>query len=134
VPVAQDDRVHVELARALAPVLHDLETTGGPVPQVVDEDWQDDPRWPSAMLRGADGSGMGIRVTAGDPRPQQVAEVADQVQEWAVEELWRNRPTNWPPCPQHPTTHPLAPEVRDGAARWCCPTDGTAVAVVGALG
>ena len=46
--------MHVELARALAPVIHDLETTGGPVPQVLDEDWQHDPSWPSAMLRGAD--------------------------------------------------------------------------------
>jgi len=126
--------VHVELARALAPVLHDLETTGGPVPQVDDEDWQHDPRWPSAMLRGADGSAMGISVTFGDSRPEQVAQVADQVQEWAVEELWGSRPTNWPPCPQHPTTHPLQAAVRDGAARWTCPEDGTAVAVIGTLG
>ena len=133
-PRGNDDaRVHVELARALAPVLHDLETTGAPVPQVVDEDWQADPRWPSAMLRGGDGSGMGIWVAFGASRAEQVAQVSDQVQEWAVEELWANRPTNWPPCPHHPTTHPLKAEARDDAAWWCCPKDGTAVAVVGTL-
>ena len=85
------------------------------------------------MLWSQDGNGMGVSVHLGVPRPEQVAQVADQVQGWAVEELWGSVPTNWPPCPQHPTTHPLQAVVRDGAARWICPEDGTAVAVVGAL-
>ena len=125
--------MHVELARALAPVLHDLETTGAPVPRVVDDGWAEDPATASAMLWSRDGSGTGVSVHLGVPRPEQVAHVADQVQEWAVEALWGSRPTGWPPCPQHPTTHPLRAVVRDGAARWTCPEDGTAVAVVGAL-
>jgi hypothetical protein len=126
--------VHVELARALAPVLHDLETTGAPVPRVDDRDWSGLDGDASATLYSADGSGMGIRVSLGDGRAEQVAHVADQVQEWAVETLWSSAPTNWPLCPHHPTTHPMTAEVRDGAARWSCPTDGTAVAVVGTLG
>jgi hypothetical protein len=125
--------VHVELARALAPVLHDLQTTGGPVPRVDDRDRADQDGVASATLWSPDGSGTGISVTLGVSRAEQVARVADQVQEWAVEELWGTAPTNWPPCPHHPTTHPLAAEVRDGAARWSCPEDGTVVAVVGAL-
>jgi hypothetical protein len=60
--------------------------------------------------------------------------VAEMVQDWAFDELWGTTRTNWPPCPHHPTTHPLAAEVRVGAARWCCPKDGTAVAVIGTLG
>jgi hypothetical protein len=123
--------VHVELARALAPVLHVRETTGGPVPQVDDEDWQHDPRWPSAMLRGADGSAMGISVTFGDSRPEQVAQVADQVQEWAVEELWGSRPTNWPRVGPVQGT---APSWRGVGGRGSLqPKDGTAVAVIGTL-
>jgi hypothetical protein len=126
--------VHVELARALAPVLHDLERTGGPIPRVDDEDWTDRDGMASANLWSPDGSGMGIWLTLADSRAQHIAHIADQVQEWAVGALWGNAPTNWPPCPKHPTTHPLQALVRDGAARWTCPKDGTAVAVVGTLG
>jgi hypothetical protein len=125
--------VHIELARALAPVMQDLTSTGAPVPRVVDEDWQDGPSRTGAMLFAADGSGMGIWVDLGLPRPEQVAAVPDQVQEWAVEVLWGSAPTNWPPCPHHPATHPLAAVVRDGAAWWSCPKDGTPVAMVGTL-
>lgn len=98
-----------------------------------DEDWTAQGQVASAMLWSPDDGGTGIWVHLGDSRALQVAHVADQVQEWAVEELWGSRPTNWPPCPHHPTTHPLTTEVRDDAAWWCCPKDGTAVAVVGTL-
>jgi hypothetical protein len=126
--------VHVELARALAPVLADVTTTGAPVPRVVDDGWAADAETASAMLWSAAGHGAGVSVPLGVGRPDQVARVADMVQAWVVEELWGSEQgTNWPPCPHHPGTHPLAAEVRDGAARWCCPQDGTAVAVVGAL-
>jgi hypothetical protein len=126
--------VHVELARALAPVLSDLTTTGWPVFEVVDEDWTGDPDFASARLWDDDGShGSGVSVRLGVPRPHQVVQAADMVQEWVIEELWGTTRTNWPPCPQHPTTHPLQAELRDDAAWWTCPRDGTAVAVVGAL-
>jgi hypothetical protein len=126
--------VHIELARALAPVMQDLTTTGAPVPRVVDDGWAEGPTTASAMLWSSDGSGAGVSVTLGISRAEQVADVADKVQEWAVEALWPSAPTNWPPCPHHPATHPLTAEVRDDAARWCCPKDGTAVAVIGTLG
>jgi hypothetical protein len=125
--------VHVELARALAPVLQDLTSTGAPVPLVVDDGWAKSPATASAMLWSPDGSGTGIYVHLGVPRAEQVADVTDKVQEWVVEELTGTSRTNWPPCPHHPTTHPLEVEERDGAAWWSCPEDGTAVAVVGTL-
>jgi hypothetical protein len=66
--------------------------------------------------------------------PEQIAWVADQVQEWAVEELWTaGQPTNWPPCPEHPGTHPLAPAVHGGAAEWMCPKSERVVSEIGRL-
>jgi hypothetical protein len=126
--------VHPSLRRALAPVLRDLTTTGGPLPEVVDEEWTDWPADASAYLRSPDGSVVGVRVAVHLPQGEQVAEVADGVQDWAVEALWGSAPTNWPRCPSHPRTHPLRPQVRDGAAWWTCPADGTAVATIGDLG
>jgi hypothetical protein len=124
-----------QLRRALEPVLHDLRAAGGPLPaRVEDADWADDPGTASAMLWSSDGSGMGVQVQREQPFADQVAWLADQVQEWAVEDLWGTAPTNWPPCPRHPTTHPLQVGVVSGAAWWSCPRDGVPVAQVGSLG
>lgn len=86
------------------------------------------------MLYEPDGSGMGISTMLGQPRAQQVAELADQVQEWAVEALCAAlKPAVWPECPAHPNAHPLAPTVRHGQAVWSCPRDGVTVALIGEL-
>jgi hypothetical protein len=84
------------------------------------------------MLWSPDGSGTGIRVELLAPEAERVAMIADQVQEWVIEELWGSAPTNWPPCPNHPGSHPLAASARD-VAMWSCPADGTPVAPVGSL-
>ncbi len=87
------------------------------------------------MLWDTDGSGMGVRVELRRPRAVQVAFVADQVQEFAVEALWRlGRPTNWPRCPRHPATHPAAAEERGGEAYWVCPVSRETIGVIGGLG
>ncbi len=126
--------MHVQLAGALAPVIADVTTNGAPVPRVVDEDWAADADSASAMLWSGDGShGAGVSVPLDRPRPEQVRQAADMVQDWVVDELWGTAATNWPRCPHHPATHPLRAVVRDGAARWSCPRDGTPVAVVGTL-
>ncbi|MCU1633586.1 MAG: hypothetical protein JWM61_2238 [Micrococcaceae bacterium] len=39
-----------------------------------------------------------------------LADLADQIQEWVIEELWRSG-SSWPQCPRHPTTHPAQPVV-----------------------
>src|SRR4051812_40569972 len=110
----------MELARALAPVLADVTTTGAPVPRVVDEGWAAGGGSGSGVLWSAAGRGSGVPVPLGGPRAGQVARVAGLVQGWVVEELWGGEQgTSWPPCPPPPTTRPLAAEVRDGAARWC---------------
>ena len=121
------------LARALEPVLRDLQSTGVAAPQIEDVDWTGEPELPSAMLRSPDGSGRGVLVDRDGPWHEQVEMVTDRVQEWVIEELWGRAPTNWPPCPQHPTSHPLTLATTRGLAEWVCPRDGTPVAPVGSL-
>lgn len=122
------------LTAALAPVLRDLRRTGGPVPIVEDRDWTNDPAAPSAMLGSADGTAAGVYATRSAAQAERVAEVAGRVQEWAIEELWRDSRTNWPPCPRHPASHPMRAQVCHGVAVWQCPADDVDVVPVGRLG
>jgi hypothetical protein len=125
--------VDAALSEAVGPVLRDLERSGLPRPGVWDEDWGNDPGMVTAML-GRAGAAQGIWVQAGEPLAERIATVADQVQDWAVEELCsRGLPTNWPWCPDHPLTHPLAPVERDGRAVWTCPKTGRVVCEIGQL-
>jgi hypothetical protein len=127
--------VDTALAEALAPVLRDLETSGSVIPEVRDDQWSGVEGQATAMLHSPDGSGQGVSVMTGESPVQQIASVADQVQEWTVEELCSaGRPTNWPQCPKHPSTHPLAAVVRAGRAVWTCPATGRPVCEIGQLG
>lgn len=123
------------LAEALSPVLRDLANSGSVLPDVRDQQWTDFEGQVTAMLFSPGGSGQGVSAMADEPLPERIASVADQVQEWAVEELCSvGRPTNWPQCPQHPGSHPLSAVVRDGRAVWCCPKTGYVAAEIGQLG
>ena len=123
-----------ELERALQPVLADLRATGAPVPRIEDSDWPGDVDRAGAMLWSPDGSGQGVAISRSRPLAEQVAEAADRVQEWEVEELWRSAPTNWPRCPRHPATHPMAVRLQPDGVWWVCPHDRVAVSEVGRLG
>jgi hypothetical protein len=127
--------VDTALAEALTPVLRDLEGSGSVIPEVRDEQWRGVEEQATAWLRSPDGSGQGVSVIPGESLPQRIASVADQVQEWAVEELCSvGRPTNWPQCPHHQSSHPLSAVVRDGRAVWACPATGRLVSEIGQLG
>ncbi|HEY8719564.1 hypothetical protein [Pengzhenrongella sp.] len=121
-----------ELRRVLDVVLRDVRVSGAPVPGIQDDDWADDPLLASAMLV-CDGSAVGIRVSLDLPEADRVAEAADQVQEWVIDELRGTAATNWPPCPDHPGSHPLRAEVRAGSARWVCPSHGMPFCPIGSL-
>lgn len=125
----------IALSEALAPVLDDLRNCGGPVPDVRDE--QSPFQFPgrvTAILWAADGSGQGVFAMAEEPLAQRIASVADQVQEWAVEELCRtHRPATWPECPWHRNSHPLAAVVRDGQAVWTCPRSECTASSIGSF-
>jgi len=127
--------VDTALAEALTPVLRDLERSGSVIPEVRDDEWGGIEGQATAGLRGPDGSGQGVSVMTGESLPQRIASVADQVQEWAVEELCSvGRPTNWPQCPDHPHSHPLSAVVQDGRAAWTCPATGRLASAIGQLG
>jgi hypothetical protein len=128
------DLVDIALSEALAPVLHDLGACGAPVPDVRDDQWSDFPGQVTAMLHDTDGTAQGVSAMAGETLPERIASVADQVQEWAVEALWRaGRPAVWPECPEHPDTHPLTATLREDRAVWICPRTGHLVNGIGRL-
>ncbi|NRQ39890.1 hypothetical protein HII36_49890 [Nonomuraea sp. NN258] len=89
---------------------------------------------PVVMLSAPDGTGMGVRIPRDGDLAEQLADVADQVQEWAVHALWmEGLPAVWPECPEHPGGHPLAAVVEGDTAVWACPRTRTVVAPVGSL-
>jgi len=115
-----------------SPVLCDLGTCAAPVPDVRDKQWSDFPGQVTAMLHDTDGTAQGVSAMAAESLPQRIASVADQVQEWAVEALWRaGRPATWPECPEHPDSHPLVAAVREDRAVWICPRTGHLVSDIG---
>ena len=117
---------------AMAPAFEDLVHTC-PVPaSIVDEPWSE--HGPSLMLMAPDGSGMGLWVDLSLEAAERVAQVAEQVQEWAVEALWgAGLAAVWPSCPTHPDTHPLKATVLAGKPVWLCPVDETDEAPIGRL-
>ncbi|MER6510461.1 hypothetical protein ABT158_26810 [Nonomuraea sp. NPDC001636] len=118
---------------ALLPVLRDLRATCGVRPDLREETpLRGGER--VLMLFAPDGSGVGLRLGVAGGPAEQVADLADQAQEWAVEALWgQGLPAVWPECPEHPGTHPLAATVVDGVATWSCPHTRAPVAAVGRL-
>ncbi|MDN7122716.1 hypothetical protein INN71_15100 [Nocardioides sp. ChNu-153] len=123
----------VLLEQAIAPVMRDLVRSGIAPPRLLDYDWLDDTAVASAMLHTPDGAGTGITVSRLATEAEQVAWVADAVQEAVIDYLMPTGPNNWPPCPLHPRNHPLLAAVHDEAAVWECPKTGSRVAAIGAV-
>ena len=120
------------LLDSLEPVLRDLARAGLDAPQFDGVDWMGDPEYASTMMWSSDGSGSGLSVRLAAPLAERIAEAADQVQEWAIEDqLWRSARTNWPRCPSHPDNHPLQASVADSRAMWVCPLDRSVVTPIG---
>ncbi|WP_330305886.1 MULTISPECIES: hypothetical protein [unclassified Streptomyces] len=119
-----------EFTRALDTVVRDLHAQCPVQPDIRDPD--DD--YPGVILYAPDGSGQGVYAYPDDQPGVRLAEIAGQVQEWAVEALWaEGKPAVWPHCPAHSNTHPLDAKVVKGEAVWACPRGGTVVARIGAL-
>ncbi|WP_127939789.1 hypothetical protein [Nonomuraea polychroma] len=121
------------LPATLQPALKDLYANCAVRPTVRLADvrsWEE----PFVWLHAPDGSGQGVQIRRGGDTPHQVADLADQVQEWAVEALWlEGLPAVWPECPAHPDTHPLSATVTGGVAVWACPQTKTVIAAIGGL-
>jgi hypothetical protein len=133
-PLTDDESA--ELNAPLGAVLADLRATGAIVPVIHEQAHEDlDPDVVSAWIESPHGgSGMGIRVYLSQLPAERLADLADQIQEWEVEELSADgRPATWPECPLHPGTHPLSAQPRAGRAAWCCPETGQVISPIGAL-
>jgi hypothetical protein len=119
---------------ALDLIAHDLVAGGVPLPRVEPEAWQTWEPSESVKLFAADGTGMGVWLDLGLPEADALAHLADQVQEWAVEEMARlRRPTNWPACVAHPANHPLQAVVDGGRAVWVCPAGAEVSVPIGGV-
>ena len=125
--------MHEILRDALEPILRDIATLRAPAPMLRDENWTNDPTTAAARAWSLDGTGTGIYVSLNAPEPERIAAIAEQVQEWIIEQQWGTSASNWPPCPTHPDTHPLQVRMHDDRATWTCPTDGTSFWRVGSI-
>jgi hypothetical protein len=132
-PLADSERGVIR--EALAPVLRDLRATGAIVPEVREEARDDRAgEAVSAWVTSDDGGGMGVWVSLAGSPAERVAQLAEQVQEWEVEQLcWAGRSATWPECPEHPGSHPLEPAVIGGVAEWRCPRSQRAAGTIGGL-
>ncbi len=127
-----------ELEAALSPIIHDVIASGGLLLDVRESEphfWRSPvPGYLYATAWAPDGSGTGISVPAGWPRPAQIAELAEQLREIAIEARWRaEMSATWPECPTHPNSHPLEPALVSERAVWLCPKSGEAIAEIGTL-
>ena len=113
-----------------------MRSSGAIVPDIIEEAHDDlGPDCVCTWIQspGGGAGSRGIRVQVSLPAPERLADLADQLQEWEVEELAAaGRPATWPECPQQPGTHRWLPGPGDQAA-WCCPASGQAIRVIGAL-
>jgi len=135
-PQALTDAERAELRANLEPILRDMHSSGAIVPDILEEAHDDlGPDCVCAWIQSpGDAGSQGIRVQVSLPAPERLADLADQLQEWEIEELAATgRPATWPQCPQHPDTHPLAPQARGDQAAWCCPASGQVISGIGAL-
>ena len=63
-----------------------------------------------------------------------LVEAADNVQDVLVEVLPDfGLPSNWPQCPDHSRTHPMAAQLEDDQATWVCPKTGRPWIRIGSL-
>lgn len=59
---------------------------------------------------------------------EMAAEVASQIQDDVIDELWKA----WPRCPSH--EHPMSPTVEGSIAVWMCPANDDVATPIGELG
>lgn len=131
------DGERTRLREALAPALRDIEASGAIRPVIREETCDSVAAdFVSVMAWSADGTGMGVHVPTEPTAAERVARLAEQLQEWEIEELAAaGRPATWPECPEHPDSHPLEPIAAGGTrAVWRCPRSGQVISQVGALG
>lgn len=119
---------------ALGLVVRDLAGTGGVTLELLDEPATNDPAYESLWMLSVPPSRTGLLAPRWMGDAERVVHVADQVQEFVLEELGRlELPAAWPECVEHPASHPLEARLTDGGPGWVCPESGQTVAAIGGL-
>jgi hypothetical protein len=127
--------VEISLADALELVVRDLKRTGGLTLRALDEPVDNLYGYESVWLLSGRRWRTGLSAPLEMGSAERVVHVADQVQEFVLEELGRlGRPATWPECSEHPGSHPLEARLGDGGPGWVCPKSGRTVAGIGGLG
>jgi hypothetical protein len=104
------------------------------MPRIDESGWDADPDVVSAFIIRPSGYEWGIRLQLTLPAKEQLVNLADQVQEWQVEELWAaGRSATWPECPEHPNSHPLSAVLHNDDAVWICPKNRHMICQIGEL-
>lgn len=122
------------IEEALRLVLDDLRAAEGWAPVVDPTPWQPWQPSESVHLAAPDGTGAGAWLNLSLDPESGLAELADQVQDWVVEQLpGMHRPAVWPTCPAHPDSHPRQAVVEYGRAVWTCPRGAAVSTPIGRL-
>ncbi|MEU4391971.1 hypothetical protein [Kribbella sp. NPDC023855] len=122
------------LGNALDAVVRDLRNTGGIELDILDEPATDDPAYESVWLLAGRQWRTGVLAPIDMDQPRRLVHVAEQVQEFVLEELpGRGLPATWPECPDHPASHPLTPKLTKAGPSWCCPKSDATISAIGEL-
>jgi hypothetical protein len=122
------------LREVMAPVVWDMVASGAVMPAIQEEAFPEDDETFCVWLWGSDGTGMGVWIYLAQSDAEQVARVAEHVQDWEIEELAAvGRSATWPECPDHPDSHPLNAIVDGENAVWRCPRSGRLISAIGGL-
>ena len=118
------------LVTALGPVLADVRRSDIDVSFVLAEPPTEGAGFVRGILRADDGSETGIQIDVDQGAAEQVAALANVVQDIVVEDFLL---APWPECHLHRGSHPLLAAVDGQGAVWTCPINEAVIAPIGDL-
>jgi hypothetical protein len=122
------------LWEAVAPLLRDMEATGQARPDIrAEAHAYRGVGIVCAWIRDPGGTGRSISVLPPGQRGDQLADLAEQLQDWTRGAQADPRRPQWPDCPAHPGDHRLEPYALGETAEWECPQTIRVIAEIGAL-
>ena len=122
--------------RILSPILHDLGTTCAVGVEIREIGVVVGEMGMEVSFDVCPALGSETRVTfLGTGKPSQdIADLADKIQDVATDALWfEGRSNVWPECPEHPASHALRPMVAAERPVWRCPLTREVIAEIGNL-
>src|SRR5437667_5067956 len=131
-----DHDEHPWVQRILPPILHDLAATCAVPFEIGDVKVERRAMAMEVSFAVCAPLGSETQVTflgTGKP-PQDIADLADKVQDVATDALWFEGLSKvWPECLEHPESHALRPTVAAERPVWRCPLTREVIAEIGSL-